>query len=76
MFFFTGPILGLFSKSTRDGAQTSIYCAIAEELEKPEMSGKYFADCKETNVKHACSNPDLAEKLWKISEEVTQSSLN
>lgn len=38
MLLFT--ILSIFLKTPREGAQTSIYCAVAEELHS--ISGKHF----------------------------------
>ncbi|KAI3367124.1 hypothetical protein L3Q82_008196 [Scortum barcoo] len=39
--FFT--VFSMFLKTPREGAQTSIYCAVAEELHS--ISGKHFSDC-------------------------------
>ena len=39
------PVALLIMKTPWQGAQTNIYCAVAEELEG--VSGCYFADCKE-----------------------------
>ena len=61
---FTAP----FFKSSKEGAQTSIYCAVSEEVEG--VSGKYFSDCKIRPLKPHALNDDQAEKLWKISAEM------
>ena len=55
----------LFFKTAREGAQTTIYCAVSEELEG--ISGKFFADCKE--VKLNVSSQD-AERLWELSAQL------
>jgi len=44
MNIFLLPLIkGLF-KTPTEGAQTSIYCAVSEEVEG--VNGKYFSDCK------------------------------
>ncbi|CAK8684001.1 retinol dehydrogenase 14-like [Clavelina lepadiformis] len=54
--------------SPQQGAQTSIYCSVAPELEG--VSGKYFNKCEEeTLASHALSDCD-AKKLWEVSEEL------
>lgn len=53
-------------KSPWQGAQTTIYCAVADELEG--MSGRYYGDCREEELATAVtSNDEVAEKLWKVS---------
>ena len=52
------------------GAQTSIHCAVAEELEG--VTGKQFVECRMTDLKLPPSLNDKAgEKLWRISAEMT-----
>jgi retinol dehydrogenase-13 len=53
----------LFFKSVPQGAQTTIHCAISEEVEG--VSGKYFADCKQEELATELSrNDEVAERLW------------
>ena len=53
-------------KSLPQGAQTTIYCAVAEELEG--VSGKYFADCQLQELTTKLSQDDeVAEILWTAS---------
>ena len=54
-------IITIFFKTPWKGAQTTIYSAVAEELEG--VSGKFFADCAE--IKLTVSNQD-AERLWDL----------
>ena len=62
-------LLTLLLKTPWQGAQTIIYCAVAEELEG--MSGRYFGDCQEEVLKTAVSMDDqAAERLWKVSSEM------
>lgn len=66
-FALVWPLLGLFLKTPEHGAQTSIYCAVAPELET--TSGLYFSDCAPEDLLPKAKNMEDAEKLWKISEE-------
>ena len=63
------PIGWVFFKSLEQGAQTSIYCAVSEEIEG--LSGKYFADCQEQKLSTVLSQDDeVAEVLWNKSLEM------
>ncbi|XP_036166644.1 retinol dehydrogenase 12 isoform X3 [Myotis myotis] len=57
-----------FLKSAREGAQTSLHCALAEGLEP--LSGKYFSDCKRAWVSPRARNNKTAERLWAVSCEL------
>lgn len=57
-----------FIKTPKHGAQTSIYCAIAPELEG--VSGKYYSNCK-TAWTSPLVNDKNASRLWRVSEELT-----
>uniref|UniRef100_A0AAY3ZV41 NADP-retinol dehydrogenase n=1 Tax=Denticeps clupeoides TaxID=299321 RepID=A0AAY3ZV41_9TELE len=61
--FFT-----MFLKTPREGAQTSIYCAVAEELDT--VSGKHFSDCSPAFVAPQGRNEVTGQKLWDISCEL------
>ncbi|XP_022099436.1 retinol dehydrogenase 12-like [Acanthaster planci] len=56
---------GFFFKSAIEGAQTSIYSAVAEEL--TEISGMYFADCAPRMPSAVALNEEEARKLWTLS---------
>ncbi|KAM6466793.1 retinol dehydrogenase 12-like isoform 1-T3 [Liasis olivaceus] len=58
----------IFLKTPLQGSQTSIYCAVAEELET--VSGKYFSDCKPARVASQGRNDETAKKLWNVSCEL------
>ena len=62
-----------YLKTPREGAQTTIHCAVSEEMEG--VTGKYLADCKvvKTSIPQA-EDDQLAERLWEVSERLTQSS--
>lgn len=55
-----------FFKDTVEGAQTSIYLAVSEEVEG--ISGKYFENCKESKMSIEAMDENLAKKLWEKSE--------
>jgi len=56
-------------KSSEQGAATSIYCALADDIEP--LSGSYFSDCKLRAESAAGKNEELAKKLWTASEDIT-----
>ena len=59
----------LFLKTTWQGAQTSIYCAVSEEMEG--VSGQFLADCKIVKSANPLALDDnLAERLWEVSSEM------
>ena len=74
IFFFLqkwlyGPIFLLTFKTPMQGAQTSIYCAVSEEMEG--VSGKYLADCKIQKLTTEEANSDeIAERLWQVSAQM------
>ncbi|XP_044196412.1 retinol dehydrogenase 12 [Thunnus albacares] len=58
-------IFRVFTKTTVEGAQTTIYCAVQPGLES--QSGGYFSDCAPASCSRTASDDDLAQKLWDIS---------
>ncbi len=61
--------LGLFVKTPWQGAQTSIYCAVSEEMEG--VSGQFLADCKIVKPSNPLAMDDnLADRLWEVSSEM------
>lgn len=65
------PLTWFWAKNPTEGAQTSIYLAVSEEVEG--VSGRYFADCKETPCSSSADDLLLAQKLWKVSQFLTTS---
>lgn len=61
----------VYFKTPEEGAQTTIYCAVSEELE--ETSGHYYVDCKEAEDQASDFSKDmeLAARLWDHCEQVT-----
>lgn len=69
---FVTPITHFFFKSPTSGAQTTLAVALDPELEK--VTGKYFSDCKIKKEGSVGRDDDLAEWLWKTSDEWTKLS--
>ncbi|XP_013167873.1 PREDICTED: retinol dehydrogenase 14-like [Papilio xuthus] len=65
-------VLYTFFKSPEEGAQTSIYLAVADECD--DVSGRYYEDCKESCMSHKAKDKDLAAKLWSMSEKFVKLS--
>ena len=63
------PFVLLIMKTPRQGAQTTIYCAVDKEVEG--VSGLYFADCKKKQPPLHFLNELAAEKLWSLSVKFT-----
>lgn len=59
----------LLCKTCKQGAQTSIHCAVDESLQG--VSGLYFADCKPLEPSKLAKDEALAARLWDVSEELT-----
>ncbi|NXP62017.1 RDH12 dehydrogenase, partial [Chloropsis cyanopogon] len=61
-------IFSFFLKTPSEGAQTSIYCAVAEELDS--VTGQYFSDCQPAYVSPRGRDDETAKKLWSVSCEL------
>lgn len=59
----------LFFKTPIQGAQSTIYCAIAEEL--TEVSGQYIKDCQLAKCSEKAKDEGVAKKLEELSEQLT-----
>ena len=57
-----------FFKTPEQGAQTTLYCALAPEL--TTISGRYYADCKEVRPSARARRDEDAARLWQVSEEL------
>lgn len=57
-----------FIKSPKQGAQTTIHCAIDEGAGKE--TGLYYADCKPATSSSKSNNNEYARKLWDVSLEM------
>ncbi|XP_064202191.1 retinol dehydrogenase 12-like [Anguilla rostrata] len=61
----TFAVMKPFTKTSVQGAQTSIYCAVAPELENE--TGQYYSDCAQANPSTAAKDDVMAQKLWELS---------
>lgn len=52
-------------KTSENGAQTSLYCAIEPSLQS--STGKYYSDCAECQPSDLVKNDVIAQKLWDVS---------
>lgn len=62
------PLMKLFMRSTEEGAETSLHCATAPQLEGPP--GGYFEKSR-PSTPNRVATPELAAELWRRSEEWT-----
>lgn len=62
-------IITPFLISPRKGADTAVYLASSSMLEN--VSGEYFVNRKSVDPSGLADDPQLAAKLWMISEELT-----
>lgn len=69
MFWFAPLVKYTVVKSSREGAQTSIYAAVSDETR--EVTGQYLADCGVAYSSPASKDKKQMELLWKLSETLT-----
>ncbi|XP_058019931.1 dehydrogenase/reductase SDR family member 13-like [Ahaetulla prasina] len=58
----------LFRRDCDAGAQTTIYCATEEGIER--LTGRYFVDCRPKVPWPQAHDDQLAKKLWEFSERL------
>ncbi|XP_026093379.1 retinol dehydrogenase 12 [Carassius auratus] len=54
-----------FTKTTIQGAQTTIYCAVEPKLDNE--SGGYYSDCAPALCSRDALDDEMAQKLWELS---------
>lgn len=59
------PILWYIFKTELDGAQTALYLALSDEVR--DVSGKYFADCRQSKMAPIAEDDDACRKLYNYS---------
>ncbi len=59
-------LMGLFSRTEEQGAETPIYVALAPELDG--ITGKYFKDKKAVQPNRLALDEELASRLWQVTE--------
>ncbi|KAK1130317.1 hypothetical protein K0M31_018453 [Melipona bicolor] len=63
-------LLKMFNKTVEQGAQTTIHLAVSSEVDG--ISGKYFLDCRETNLPDGIKDPSMGKKFWELSETIVK----
>jgi len=64
------PIWCIISKTSAEGAQTTIHCAVSDDV--LEYSGSYFSDCRRKIPSKNARNEENATKLWNLSEKMVE----
>ncbi|ELT95535.1 hypothetical protein CAPTEDRAFT_91140 [Capitella teleta] len=64
------PIASLFFRSEFLGAQSSIHCAVSEEMEG--VSGRYVEECRVTSLPPHATDANTARQLWDECSRLTQ----
>jgi len=67
VFGLVGP---LFLKSIPQGAATEVYVAVHPGA--ASISGEYFANCNVAKARADGLDPELAKKLWDVSEKIVR----
>lgn len=60
-------LMDLIYRSPKQGAQTTIYCAVDEEVKNE--TGLYYENCKRSKPSRDARDSELAKKLWDLSVE-------
>lgn len=66
--YIVKAVLYPFDKTPEQGAQTTIYCAIDENL--ANETGCYYSDCKKVTASAKARNMEDAKKLWDVSAQM------
>lgn len=66
-YIMFSPIALIYLRTPSQGAQTTLHCATSEELEG--KSGYFYRNC-DTFVSKMEFDPNVAQKLWEVSEEM------
>jgi len=66
------PIGWLLMKSPYDGSHTSIYAAIAPELEN--HGGAFLSDCAISQQNPLAADKGISKRLWEESEKITNTT--
>ncbi|GBM12755.1 Retinol dehydrogenase 11 [Araneus ventricosus] len=61
----------LFFKSPKEGAQTTIYCAVDEKI--ANESGLYYMGCRSVEPMAKARDDAFAKKFWEFSERLIES---
>ena len=64
--FTLAPIAWVFFKTPQQGAQTTIHCTLADDIE----SGTYYSDCRPKEPAEQAKDDAAAKKLWEVSADL------
>jgi len=56
-----------FTKNPNQGAATTVYCALHEPAS--DIAGGYFSHCKQARQTAEAKDPQVAARLWSLSEQ-------
>jgi len=59
-------LISPFTKNVDQGAATTVYCVI--EKDKELIAGRYYSHCQSAIMSREASNPEVAGKLWAVSD--------
>lgn len=59
----------IFFKSSYEGAQTTIYLSVSEDVKG--VTGQYFVDCRPVKLNEHALDEEVGNELWDISEQLT-----
>ncbi|KAG9274012.1 retinol dehydrogenase 12-like isoform X2 [Astyanax mexicanus] len=62
---FLWKVVRPFTKTTVQGAQTTVYCAVEPSLQSE--TGGYYSNCGLSSCTRAARDDEMAEKLWELS---------
>lgn len=62
-----------FTKTANQGAATVVYCAVGDAK---AMAGQYYNNCRPCAMSTTAANEELASKLWKRWEDITQHEID
>ncbi|KAJ3643648.1 hypothetical protein Zmor_026347 [Zophobas morio] len=68
--FILNFLKNLFFKTSEEGAQTTIYCSVAKDIEK--YNGAHFEDCQEVPAYITTRVPGLSKKLWDLTKDIVE----
>ena len=67
-FWLVKPLERFVYGQPEDGARTLVWLATSEEGGAPEVP--YYVDCEPARTSENACDPDLATRLWEVSEEL------
>ena len=59
-------LISPFTKNPNQGASTTVYCAAYASPK--DIQGNYFSHCKQSKASREANDPEVARKLWELSE--------